>query len=98
MEQPIYYWDPSIATSGLAYYDGGLFPSWKGNLLVGGLAGAQLSRLVMKNDKVVGQEVLLADRGDRVRDVRVGPDGAVYLLSDDGDGQILKLTPEGSGK
>jgi len=93
LEQPVYYWDPSIATSGLAYYDGALFPSWKGNFLVGGLAGARLSRLVMKDGRVVGEEVLLADRGDRIRDVRVGPDGAVYLLVDEADGAILKLKP-----
>lgn len=98
MEQPVYYWDPSIAVSGLAFYDGALFPSWKGNLLVGGLAGAQLTRLVLDNGAVVSREVLLADRGDRVRDVRVGPDGAVYLLTDDSDGQILKLRPKGSRK
>jgi glucose/arabinose dehydrogenase len=95
-EQPVYYWDPSIATSGLAFYDGDLFSQWKGNLLVGGLAGAQLSRLVLENGTVVAEEVLLDDRGDRIRDVRVGPDGAVYLLVDEGNGSILKLTPAGS--
>ncbi len=93
LEQPVYYWDPSIATSGFAFYDGALFNGWKGNILVGGLAGAQLSRLVMKDGEVVAEEVLLADRGDRIRDVRVGPDGAVYLLVDESDGAILKLTP-----
>lgn len=93
LEQPVYYWDPSIATSGLAFYDGDLFRDWKGNLLVGGLAGARLSRLVLKDGAVVGEEVLLSDRGDRIRDVRVGPEGAVYVLVDDGDGAILKLTP-----
>ncbi|MGE0857290.1 MAG: PQQ-dependent sugar dehydrogenase, partial [Hyphomicrobiaceae bacterium] len=93
MEQPVYFWDPSIATSGLAIYDGALFPSWKGNILVGGLVGARLSRLVMKDGAVVAEEVLLADRGDRIRDVRVGPDGAVYLLVDESNGAILKLTP-----
>lgn len=93
LEQPVYYWDPSIATSGLAFYDGDLFAGWNGNLLVGGLAGAQLSRLVMRDGAVVGEEVLLEDRGDRIRDVRVGPDGAVYLLVDEGSGSVLKLTP-----
>ncbi|MCB1519748.1 MAG: PQQ-dependent sugar dehydrogenase [Hyphomicrobiaceae bacterium] len=95
MEQPVYFWDPSIATSGLAIYDGGLFPDWKGNLLVGGLAGAQVSRLVVENGAIAAEEVLLEDRGDRIRDVRVGPDGAVYLLVDEGNGAILKLTPAG---
>ena len=93
MEQPVYYWDPSIATSGLAFYNGALFPAWKGNILIGGLAGAQLSRLVLKDGKVISQEVLLSDRGDRIRDVRVGPDGAVYVLVDESDGAILKLVP-----
>lgn len=93
MEQPVYYWDPSIATSGLALYDGDLFKSWKGNLLVGGLAGARLVRLVMDGGRVIAHEDLLADRGERIRDVRVGPDGAVYLLVDDDDGKVLRVTP-----
>lgn len=93
LEQPVYYWDPSIATSGLAFYDRDLFAGWNGSLLVGGLAGAQLSRLVMKDGAVVGEEVLLEDRGDRIRDVRVGPEGAVYLLVDEGSGSILKVMP-----
>lgn len=93
MEQPVYYWDPSIATSGLALYDGELFKGWKGNLLVGGLAGARLVRLVMEGGQVVAQEALLAERGERIRDVRVGPDGAVYLLVDDDDGKVLRLMP-----
>ena len=96
MEQPVYYWDPSIATSGLAFYDGALFPGWKGNILVGCLAGARLSRLVIRGGEVVAEEVLLAERGERIRDVRVGPDGAVYVLIDESDGSILKLTPAGS--
>lgn len=93
MEQPVYYWDPSIATSGLEFYTGDLFPEWKGNFLVGGLAGAKLVRLVMENGEVVGQESLLADRGERIRDVRQGPDGAVYVLTDEADGSILRITP-----
>lgn len=95
LEQPVYYWKPSIATSGLAFYNADLFPSWKGNALAGGLAGAVLERLVLNGDEVVGVEHLLHDRGDRIRDVRVGPDGAVYVLTDDDDGKILKLTPAG---
>lgn len=93
MEQPVYYWDPSIATSSLAFYSNTLFAGWNGNILVGGLAGARLSRLVVKGGNVVAEEVLLSDRGDRIRDVRVGSDGAVYVLVDDGEGSILKLTP-----
>lgn len=93
MEQPVYYWDPSIAVSGLELYTGDLFPDWKGNFLVGGLAGAHLARLVMKDGEVTGHEKLLEDEGYRIRDVRQGPDGAVYLLVDEADGAILRLTP-----
>lgn len=94
MEQPVYYWDPSIATSGLTLYSGALFPSWKGNLLVGGLSGAQLSRLVIENGSVVGEEKLLDGTGDRIRDVRQGPDGAVWLVIDQRDGKLLRITPK----
>lgn len=93
LEQPVYYWDPSIATSGLAIYDGELFAGWKGSILVGGLAGARLSRLVVEDGRVIAEEILLADRGDRIRDVRQGPDGAVYVLTDERRGEILRLTP-----
>lgn len=93
MEQPVYYWDPSIAVSGLELYTGDLFPDWKGNFLVGGLAAGHLARLVMKDGQVVGEEKLLTERGDRIRDVRQGPDGAVYVLTDHRDGAILRLTP-----
>lgn len=93
LEQPVYYWDPSIATSGLAIYSGELFPSWKGNLLVGGLAGARLARLVVERGIVVAEEKLLGDRGDRIRDVRQGPDGAVYVLTDEARGELLRIAP-----
>jgi glucose/arabinose dehydrogenase len=93
MEQPLYYWDPSIAPSGGAFYTGDLFPAWKGNLLVGALAGQHLARLVLDGEKVVGEEKLLTDLGFRIRDVRVGPDGAVWLLVDQSKGRILRLVP-----
>jgi len=93
MVQPVYYWDPSIAPSGAAFYTGELFPVWKGNLLVGGLAARQLSRLVLEGEKVVAEERLLVDLGARIRDVRMGPDGAVYVLTDHADGQVLRLVP-----
>jgi glucose/arabinose dehydrogenase len=94
LEQPVYYWVPSIATSGLAVYTGDLFPAWKGNIFVGGLRGAQLARLVMKDGVVVVEETLLSDLDQRIRDVRQGPDGALWLLTDDArDGQIVRLTP-----
>ncbi len=93
MEQPVYYWRPSIAPSGAAFYTGTLFPAWRGNLLVGALAGQALHRLVLDGDKVVGEEILLKERRERIRDVRVAPDGAVWLLTDDSPGQILRLAP-----
>ncbi|MBN9265775.1 MAG: PQQ-dependent sugar dehydrogenase [Hyphomicrobium sp.] len=93
MEQPLYYWDPSIAPSGAAFYTGDLFPTWRGNLLVGALAGRHLSRLVLDGEKVVAEERLLVDLGARLRDVRMGPDGAVWILTDHADGQLLRLVP-----
>lgn len=94
MEQPVYFWNPSIATSGLAFYSGDLFTDWKGNFLAGGLAGTQIARLTLKDGVVVAEEKLLADRGWRIRDVRQGPDGAVYALVDDDNGFIVRLSPE----
>jgi aldose sugar dehydrogenase len=96
LEQPVYYWDPVISPGALAIYSGNLFPEWKGNFLIAGLSSKALIRLALKDDRVVGEERLLADRGDRIRDVVQGPDGAVYLLTDD-DGELLKLTPAGGG-
>lgn len=93
LEQPVYYWVPSIATSGLTFYTGDLFPEWKGNLFVGGLSGLHLQRLVLKDGEVVQHEKLLADDGDRIRDVRQGPDGALWLLTDSDDGKLLRLSP-----
>lgn len=93
MEQPVYYWDPVIAPSGMAFYDAGLFPGWKGSLFVGGLAAKQLVRLTLKGDRVVGEERLLTDLRERIRDVVVGPDGALYVLTDSEHGRVLKLVP-----
>ncbi len=92
MEQPLYYWDPSIAPSGMAFYDATLFPSWKGSLLVGALAGKHVARLVLDGDRVVGEERIVTDHG-RVRDVRVGPSGSVWILTDEDDGELLEVTP-----
>lgn len=94
MEQPVYYWKPSIGTSGLAFYTGDLFKGWKGNALAGGLTGMRLERLVLDGEKVVGVEHLLSDRKARIRDVRQGPDGAVYVLTDEGNGKLLRLSPK----
>lgn len=97
-EQPVKYWTPSIAPSGLAVYAGDLFPEWEGDLLVGALAGAALHRVDLDADgKPVGEERYLADRAERIRDVRVGPDGAVYVTTEDRGGKpagkLLRLTP-----
>ena len=94
LEQPAYYWDPVIAPSGMAFYDAALFPAWKGSLFIGGLSSKKLVRLTLDGDKVVGEEWLLQDLGERLRDVRVGPDGAVYVLTDNAKGRVLKLVPK----
>lgn len=95
LEQPVYYWDPVIAPSGLAFYNASLFPKWKGSLFIGGLASTSLTRLALDGDKVVGEERLLTDLKERIRDVVVGPDGALYLATDSAEGRILKLVPKG---
>jgi glucose/arabinose dehydrogenase len=93
MEEPIYYWDPVIAPSGLAFYTGTRFPQWKNSAFVGGLRGAMLDRLTIENDRVVAEEPLLIDLHSRIRDVRVGPDGAVYVLTDSGTASVSPKTP-----
>jgi glucose/arabinose dehydrogenase len=93
MVQPAYYWDPVIAPSGMVFYSGKAFPEWKGNALIGGLGVKALVRLVLKGDKVVGEERLLTDRGERIRDVVEAPDGALWLVTDDANGKVLKVTP-----
>lgn len=93
MEQPVHYWDPSIAPSGMLFYSGDAFPAWKGNLFIGALAGSLLARLTLNGDKVVAEERLLRGLGHRYRDVRQGPDGLIYLLTDSNQGEILRLRP-----
>jgi glucose/arabinose dehydrogenase len=93
MEQPIKYWVPSIAPSGMAFHSGKLMPAWKGNLFVGALAGQILVRLEVEGDKVGKEERLLEGLGERIRDVREGPDGALYLLTDNSKGRILRVAP-----
>ncbi len=91
-ERPVYYWDPVIAPSGMEFYTGKPFKPWRGSLFIGGLASKRLVRLVIKNDRVVGEEHLLTDRGQRIRDVRQGPDGNLYLVTDEANGEVLKIT------
>ncbi len=93
MEQPVYYWDPVIAPSGMAIYSGKLVPEWRDNVFIGGLGPKTLVRLVLKNDRVVAEERLLKDRKDRIRDVVEGPDGALWLLTDADDGKLLRVAP-----
>jgi glucose/arabinose dehydrogenase len=93
MEQPIYYWDPVIGPSGMAFYTGSLFPAWKGSLFIGGHQTRDLVRLSLAGDRVTGEERLLADLNERLRDVRQGPDGALYLLTDATQGRLLKIVP-----
>ncbi len=90
--QPRYYWDPVIAPSGLAFYTGNLFPQWKNSVFVGALRGMLLDRLTLAGDKVVSEEPLLLGQHARIRDVRMGPDGALYVLSD--EGRLYKLAPK----
>ena len=94
MEQPVYYWDPVIAPSGLMIYSGGVFPAWKDSIFVGSLRQRRLVRLSVENDRVVGEEHLLTDLNERIRDVKQGPDGAIYLLTDADRGRVLKLAPK----
>jgi len=93
MIDPVWHWTPSIAPSGMAFYTGDLFPQWKGSLFDGALKFELLSRLTIKNDKPVSEERLLHGLHWRIRDVRQGPDGALYLLTDEQDGRILRVTP-----
>lgn len=93
LEQPVYFWTPSVAPSGLLFYTGSLFPDWRGSLFCGAMAGKRLIRLVLEGDRVKYEEDLLAEYGKRIRDVRQGPDGALYVLTEEEDGELLKLVP-----
>lgn len=90
-EQPVYYWDPVIAPGGMTVYDGVMFPGWRGNLLVAGLKEKHIARLVLEDNRVVGEERLMTDLGERVRDVAVAADGAVWAVTDETDGKLVRL-------
>ncbi|MBT5874755.1 MAG: PQQ-dependent sugar dehydrogenase [Candidatus Latescibacteria bacterium] len=98
MEQAVYFWRPSIAPSSLSFYEGEMFPEWQGSVFVGALSGAHLTRLVISNNRVVGEERLLVDRDERIRAVKAGPDGALYVLTNEASGaprgtaELLRLT------
>ena len=94
LEQPAYYWDPVIGPSGMAFYQGDLFPAWQGSLFVGALRDKHLVRLTLDGERVTGEDRLLVDLGERIREVEVGPDGAIYVATDSEQGKILKLVPQ----
>jgi len=93
MEQPLVYWVPSIAPSGMDFYHGDRFPAWRGDLFVGALAGKHLRRLDIEDGRIVAQETLPAELGERIRDVSSGPDGFLYVLTDSPQGRLLRLEP-----
>ncbi|HYE42409.1 MAG TPA: PQQ-dependent sugar dehydrogenase, partial [Caulobacteraceae bacterium] len=95
LEQPVYYWDPVIAPSGMSFYRGAAFPAWKDSVFVGDMKNRALARLVLRDGRVVGEERLLADRGKRIRDVREGPDGFLYVVTDDAAGELWRIRPAG---
>ena len=92
VEQPAYYWDPVIAPSGMAFYTGKLFPAWRNSLFIGGLGTKQIVRLALDGNRVVGEERI--DMGARIRDVMQGPDGALYLVTDEDKGRLLRIRPK----
>jgi glucose/arabinose dehydrogenase len=95
MEQPVYYWDPVIAPSGAAWYTGDKYPGWKGSLFVGSLQPGALVRLTVENGRVTGEERYLSELGDRIRDVQQGSDGFLYVVTDEGNGRVLRVVPKG---
>ncbi len=94
MEQPLLHWTPSIAPSGMAFYDGDKFPHWKGDLFVGALKDRHLRRVDLDGGKVVRQEILLKELNERIRDVRAGPDGYLWVLTDARDGKLIRIEPK----
>jgi glucose/arabinose dehydrogenase len=94
MKQPVYFWTPSMAPSGLTFYDGALFPQWRGDVFLGALVGKRLVRLHLEGGRVKEEENLLMDRGKRIRDIHQGPDGALYILTDEDPGELLRLIPK----
>jgi glucose/arabinose dehydrogenase len=92
-EQPVYYWDPVIAPSGMNFYTGDEFPDWQGSLLIGSLRPGLLVRLTLADGRVTGEARYLGEVRERIRDVRQGPDGRLYLLTDSRDGRLLRVLP-----
>jgi glucose/arabinose dehydrogenase len=94
LEQPVYYWDPVIAPSGMTFYTGDAFPGWKGSLLIGSMDPGRLVRLTLEGGKVANEERYLGELGERIRDVQQGPDGFVYVVTDEEDGRVLRVRPK----
>lgn len=94
-EQPRYYWDPTIAPGGMTFYSGSLVPEWKNDLFVAALAGQHIARLVIRGDRIVGEERLLQDQQQRFRDVKEGPDGALWAVTDEAAGRLIRIAPSG---
>ena len=94
MEQPVYYWDPVIAPSGMVFYTGDKYPGWKGSVFVGSMTPGALVRLVLDKGRVAREERYLGDMNERIRDVQQGPDGLLYLITDSANGRILRVLPE----
>ena len=94
MAQPIRFWVPSIAPSGMIFYTGDKFKKWRGNLLIGSLKFQQLVRLKLKKNDVVTEERLFSEKFGRIRDVKQGPNGYIYLLTDSKNGKLIKLKPQ----
>ena len=94
MEQPVYYWDPVIAPGGMAFYSGTRFPGWKGSILAGSMTPGGLVRLTMQDGRVVAEERHLGELHERIRDVQQGPDGLIYVTTDNSSGRILRISPK----
>jgi glucose/arabinose dehydrogenase len=90
----VYFWTPDIAPAGIAFYTGKLFPAWQGDLFLSALAGRALIRLVLKDERVIGEQRLLTELNARIRSVSEGPDGALYVLTDGNNGKIVRLVPK----
>jgi glucose/arabinose dehydrogenase len=93
MEQPLHYWVPSIAPSGMAWYNADAFPQWRGDLLLGALVDREVRRVDLEDGRVVGEESLFKELDARIRDVRVGLDGQLYLLTDGEGGKLIRVSP-----
>ena len=93
IEEPLTYWDPSIGASGLAIYDGDAFPNWRGKLFIGALVDEEVRMLTLSDGRVVDEQAMFSEIGARIRDVRAGPDGMLYLLTDSEQGKVIRVVP-----